>query len=166
MTFHNAQRFVYDGEIGWHRLVVGDTLGVVAFYDAMQRVWCLNGFFLHHLIVFDGVEDNFWRDDRQAAYFLVCKKLVGNFDYALLAYLFGREIVANGYLRVQVMQVEQSHHLICFVGGYVVNNGAILNGGDLQFFFSHLDNYAIKVKSCQPMIVLSARMSLSDIPKQ
>ncbi len=80
---------------GSHRLVFGDTLRVVALYDALQCVRSLDGLLLYDFVVFDDTQSDVRRNDRESVDFLIGKILVGNLDDALLANLLAWQVVAE-----------------------------------------------------------------------
>lgn len=41
---------------GFHRLVVGDTFGIVAFYDAFYRFGEFDRAFFNHFVITDGID--------------------------------------------------------------------------------------------------------------
>ena len=67
------------------------------------------------------------RNDRESVDFLIGKILVGNLDDALLADLLGRQVVADGNRSVHLLQLEQIHYLIGFLGWYMVDYGTVLD---------------------------------------
>jgi hypothetical protein len=87
MTFQNTPLLVYHIEDSLHWLIVGDALGIVALHNATQLVGCLNGFLLHHLVVADDIEHDFWSYDAKAGDFLLAEELVGNLDDSLASNL-------------------------------------------------------------------------------
>ena len=56
---------VGDMEISRHRFVVGNTLWIVAFYNAFNLIGCTYRFFLYYFVVTDDIEHNIRCYDRQ-----------------------------------------------------------------------------------------------------
>ena len=123
---NDAECSVYGMEDGGHWLVVGDTLRVVAFHDAFQRVRSSDRFLLHDFVVLDNTQSDVWSDNGEAVDFLVSEIFVSNLDDSLLANLFGRQVVADGDRGVHLLQLEQVDNLICLFGRYMVDYGSIL----------------------------------------
>ena len=124
---HDALHLIYGVEEGLHRLVVGDALRVVALYDALQCIWGLYGLLLYDFVVLDDAETDVRSHHRKAVDFLVGEILVGHLDDALLANLLGRKVVADGDRSIHLLQLEQIHYLIGFLGWYMVDYGTVLD---------------------------------------
>ena len=165
VTFQDSFLLVDHRKHGLHRLVVGITLLIIAFHDAVQLVGSFHALLLSHFIVADDVQYDFGGDDRELADLFIGEILVGYFDDAFFADLARGQIVSDGHLHVEVVEIEQANHLIGLVCGDVVNDGAILDGGHLQFFLSHNDSYA-GIYDVQSMMVLSFLMSSKVMPRQ
>ena len=127
MAAYDTEYLIYGVEEGLHRLVVGDTLRVVALYDALERIWSLYGLLLYDFVVLDDTQTDVWSHHREAVDFLIGKVLVGNLDDALLADLLGRQVVADGNRSVHLLQLEQVDYLIVFLGWYMVDYGTVLD---------------------------------------
>ena len=127
MAAYDTESLIYGVEEGLHRLVVGDTLRVVALDDAPERIWSLYGLLLHDLIVLDDTQSDVRSHHREAVDFLIGKVLVGNLDDALLADLLGRQVVADGNRSVHLLQLEQVDYLVGFLGWYMVDYGTVLD---------------------------------------
>ena len=65
MTFQYAMGFVHNVEDGMHRFVIGDTLRVVALYDAAKLVGGFHSLFFSNLIVMDDIQDKATTDKRE-----------------------------------------------------------------------------------------------------
>lgn len=50
-------------EMGGHRLVVGNTFGIVALDDALNNIGRFDGLLFHYLVVADDVKDDLWSYD-------------------------------------------------------------------------------------------------------
>ena len=125
-----GQDTVADVEVGRHRLVVGDALGVVALHNAAYLVRRLYGFLLDDFVVMDDVENDFWGYDGKSGDFIVGKELVTNLDDALHANFLGGVIITDGDGRLEIEESEKAGHLISLGGGYVIDDGALLDGGN------------------------------------
>ena len=124
---HDALHLVYGVEEGLHRLVVGDALRVVALYDALQCVRSLYGLLLYDFVVLDDTQSDVRSHHREAVDFLVGEVLVCHLDDTLLANLLGRQVVADGDRSIHLLQLEQIHYLIGFLGWYMVDYGTVLD---------------------------------------
>ena len=124
---YDAEHLVNGVEEGLHRLVVGDALRVVALYDALQRIWSLDGLLLYDFVVFDDTQSDVRRNDRESVDFLIGKILVGNLDDALLANLLAWQIVADSNRSLHLLQLEQIYYLIGLFGWYMVDYGTVLD---------------------------------------
>ena len=134
VALDDAAFLVDDVEAGGHGLVVGDALGVGTLHDAVQLVGQAHLTLLHHLVVADDVQLHVGRHDGDAVDLVVAEELVGNLDDALLAQLLAVEVEADGDVVVHVLQAQQRHHGKQFFGGDMVDDGAVLQRGYLQFF--------------------------------
>ena len=124
---YDTEHLVYGMEEGLHRLVVGDTLRVVALYDALQRIRSLDGLLLYDFVVFDDTQSDVRRNDRESVDFLIGKILVGNLDDALLANLLAWQVVADSNRSFHLLQLEQIYYLIGLFGWYMVDYGTVLD---------------------------------------
>ena len=125
-----GQDTVADVEVGRHRLVVGDALGVVALHNAAYLVRRLYGFLLDDFVVMDDVENDFWGYDGKSGDLIVSKELVADLDDALHTNFLGGVVVTDGYGRLEVEKSEEVGHLIGLGGGYVIDDGALLDGSN------------------------------------
>lgn len=53
---------------------------------------------------------------------------------ALFAYFFAAQVIADGNVLVDVVEMEQRNDFEQLFRGYVVDDGAVFEGGDFQFF--------------------------------
>ena len=127
MAAYDTEYLIYGVEEGLHRLVVGDALRVVALYDALQRIWSLDGLLLYDFVVFDDTQSDVRRNDRESVDFLIGKILVGNLDDALLANLLAWQVVADSNRSLHLLQLEQIYYLIGLFGWYMVDYGTVLD---------------------------------------
>ena len=135
-----GQDAVGNVEMGLHRLVVGDALGVVALYDTLDFVRGLDGFLLDNFVVADNVEDDFRRHNGETRDFGIGEELVRHLDDSLHADLLRGVVESDGDGGLQVEESQEAGHLIGLGSGYVVDNGAVLNGSNEAFFLVHLTN--------------------------
>ncbi len=137
-AIHTAERLelvVEHLHLGWDRLMVGDALWVAALYNADDLLWILHVLLLYDLVVLDDVERDVRRNDREAADLLVGDKAVGNLDDTLLAEGLRFEVGADGdgaWVRVKIKDLYDLEGHIC---GYMVDDGAVLDGADFEFGF-------------------------------
>ena len=86
MTFQNPMCLVNDMEDRIHRFVVGDALGIVAFYNAPKLVRCHHLLLLYHFIVINDVQHHVRCHDRQTGNLIIGEELVAHLDDSLCAY--------------------------------------------------------------------------------
>ena len=127
MAANDAECLIYCVEDGSHRLIVGDTLRVVALYDALQCVRSLYGLLLYDFLVLDDTQSDVRSHHGEPVDFFVGEILVGHLDDALLANLLGRKVVADSNRSIHLLQLEQIHYLIGFLGWYMVDYGTVLD---------------------------------------
>ena len=118
-----------DVETCRHGLVVGDALGVAAAHDSYELGRQRDTLLLHDVVVADDAKGEVGTDDGQLVQLLVAEVFVGNLDDALATHVLALEIVADGDGGGDVLQVQQADDLKKLVGWYVVDDGAVLNGG-------------------------------------
>ena len=87
LTVVAGQQTVLYVEESLHGLVVGDALGVVAFYDTTNLCWGLNGFLLYDLVVADDAENDIWSYYGETGNLVVGEELVRHLDNAFAAHL-------------------------------------------------------------------------------
>ena len=121
---------VVDVEVGRHRLVVGDAFGVVTLHDAAYLVGGLYGFLLDDFVVVYDVEDDLGGYDGESGDLIVSKELVADLDDALHANFLGGVVITDGNGRLEVEKSEEVGHLIGLGGGYVIDDGALLDGSN------------------------------------
>ena len=86
MAFENAMFLVNDMEDGAHGFVIGDTLRVIAFYNAPKLVRCHHLLLLYHFLVINDVQHHVRCHDRQTGDFIIREELVAHLDDSLCAY--------------------------------------------------------------------------------
>jgi len=117
-------------EMRGHWFIVRNTFGVVTPHNAVYFIGCLNGFFLHYFIIADDAENDFRGDDGKTWNFVIGKEFVAYLDDTFATNFLWRIIETDGDGGVQIEKPQQARHLIGLAGGYVVNDGALLNGGN------------------------------------
>ena len=90
--------------MGGHRLIVGNARGIVAFHNAFNDSWSLDGFLLNDLVVADDVEDDLRGHDGETRNLVVSKKLVADLDDTLVAEFLRGVVVTDGDGRLQIEQ--------------------------------------------------------------
>ena len=141
MAADNSECSIYSVEDSCHRLIVGDTLRIVAFYDAFECIRSLHGLFLHDFIVLDDTQTNVWSNYREAVNFLISEILVGNLDDSLFADFLGRLVVADSDRSVHLFQLEQVDNLIGLLGWYVVDYGTVFDSRNYELILIVSHNY-------------------------
>lgn len=136
MQFYIAFSVFDDGELGRHIvLFVGDAVGVEALHDVFDSLRDGHRLLVDDLEVLD-FDDGGGRSDKgNLVHVFGFKVLVGSFDKALGAVFLALYIDAEIHGRADSIQAQDLDDLEHFVGGDMVDDGAILNGGDCQFFF-------------------------------
>ena len=92
---------------GRHRFVVGDALGIGAFYDAAQFVGQFHFTFLHHFVVADDVQLYVGGNYGNAVYLIVAEELIRYFDDTLCSQLLAFEVETDSNVVVHLFQSQQ-----------------------------------------------------------
>ena len=139
-----AQRVLDDGELGRHVvLLVGDAVRVEALHDMLDALGDGHGLLFDDLEVLD-LDDGGSRGNKgNLVHVFGSKVLVGDFDEAFLAVFLALHIGAEIHGVADFLQAQDLDDLEDFVGGDMVDDGAILNGADGQFFFLFLSVYVV-----------------------
>ena len=137
LTLKNALLAIDNTETGEHRLIVGDALGVGAFHDSCNFVGQRHTLFLHNLIVTDDAERHVRSDHGKLVEFGIREEFVGNLDNTLVTHFSTLEIIADHDGGRDVFQMQETHHFKKFVGRYMVDDRAILDGGHHEFLTFH-----------------------------
>ena len=140
LAIHAAEGFVLhveDFHLGWDWLVVGDALRIAALHYADDLLRVLDVLLLHDLVILDDVEGDVRSNDREAADLLVGDEAVGNLDDTLLAQGLRLQVGADGDGIRVVIQIQDLDDLEGYVGWYMVDDGAVLDGADFEFGFLH-----------------------------
>ena len=114
-----------------HGFVVGDALRVGALDDADEFVGQGEFAFLYHFVVADDVQLDVGGYDGDAVYLVVGEEFVGYLDDAFLAQFLALEVEADGDVVAHVLQAEEGYYGEELFGGYVVDDGAVLQCGYL-----------------------------------
>ena len=127
--------FVHYIELGGHSLGVGDALGVGTFDKILDVVGYFGGEFLFHLVVFNG-DDGYKRsNESHFAHLFFGEVFILNLDDAFTAEFVALEVVANEYFVFVFFKSENMDYLINGLGGDMVDDCAIFDGRDDEFFF-------------------------------
>lgn len=134
-AYHDTGCAFNDIETCGHRFVVGDALGIGAFYDARDGVGKRNGVFLHHVEIADDVDHGVGGDEGDAVKRGVIEFDVGDLDDALRAELGADEVAANSDGMRGVFEAKDADNLEDDIRGDVVDDRAAFEGGHCEFFF-------------------------------
>ena len=125
-----------DGELGRNiMLLVGDAVGVEAFHNVLDAVRDGHCLLVHDFKVLDFDDGGSGGDKGNLVYVFGLKVLVGGFDEALGAVFLALHVGAEIHRGADSIQAQDFDDLEHFVGGDMVDDGAILDGGNSQFFF-------------------------------
>ena len=125
-----------DGELGRNiMLLVGDAVGVEAFHNVLDAVRDGHCLLVHDFKVLDFDDGGSRGDKGNLVHIFGLKVLVGSFDKALGAVFLAFYVDAEIHRGADFVQAQDLDDLEHFVGGNMVDDGAILNGGNCQFFF-------------------------------
>ena len=134
-----------DGELGRHiMLLVGDAVRVEALHDMLDAVG--NGYELlvDNLEVLDFDDGSGRGDQGNLVHVFRLKVFVGSLDEAFGAVFFALHVGAEIHGSFDFLQAQNLDDLEHFVGGDMVDDGAILNGAHGQFFlFFHSFEFKI-----------------------
>lgn len=133
-AFHDDMFFVDNVKDRGHRLVVGDALGVGAAYDVAQLIGQADRLFADDGVVLDDVDFGVGGKYGDFVQLVFLEIGVGDFYDALFAYFFAAQVIADGNIFVDVVEMEQRNDFEQLLRGYVVDDGAVFEGGDFQFF--------------------------------
>ena len=125
-----------DGELGRNiMLLVGDAVWVEALHDVFNAVRDSHRLLVDDLEVLDFDDGGGGGDQCDLVHIFGLKVLVGSFDKALGAVFLAFYVDAEIHGRADSIQAQDLDDLEHFVGGNMVDDGAILNGAHSQFFF-------------------------------
>ena len=125
-----------DGELGRNiMLLVGDAVWVEALHDVFNAVRDSHRLLVDDLEVLDFDDGGSRGDKGNLVHIFGLKVLVGSFDKALGAVFLAFYVDAEIHGRADSVQAQDLDDLEHFVGGNMVDDGAILNGAHSQFFF-------------------------------
>ena len=131
-----ALRILDDGELGRHVvLLVGDAVWVEALHDVLDALGNGHGLFFDDFKVLDFDDGGCRRDEGNLVHIFGSEVLVGDFDEAFLAVFLALHVGAEIHGVADFLQAQNLDDLEHFVSGDMVDDGAILNGGNGQFFF-------------------------------
>ena len=125
-----------DGELCRHVvLLVGDAVGVEALHDVLNAVGDADGLFVDDLKVLDLDDGGGGGDEGNLVDVFRLEVFVGDFDEALGAVFLALHVGAEIHWGADFLQAQDLDDLEDFVGGDMVDDSAILDGGYGQFFF-------------------------------
>ena len=125
-----------DGELGRHIvLLVGDAIGVEALHNMLDALGDGHGLLVDDLEVLDFDDGGSRGDEGNLVHVLRLEVLIGGFNEALGAVFLAFYVDAEIHRGADFVQAQNLDDLEHFVGGNMVDDGAILNGGNCQFFF-------------------------------
>ena len=126
--------FVHYIELGGHSLGVGDALGVGAFDKILDVVGNFGGEFFFHLVVFNGDDGYKWSNESHFAHLFFGEVFILNLDDTFAAELGALQVVADKHFVFVFFKAEDMDDPVDGLGGDMVDDGAVLNGGDDEFF--------------------------------
>ena len=125
-----------DGELGRNiMLLVGDAVWVEALHDVFNAVRDSHRLLVDDLEVLDFDDGGSRGDEGNLVHVLRLEVLIGGFNEALGAVFLAFYVDAEIHGRADSIQAQDLDDLEHFVGGNMVDDGAILNGAHSQFFF-------------------------------
>ena len=127
--------FVHYVEFGGHGFGIGDALGIGTFDEVLDVVGYFGGEFFFHLVVFNGDDGNKWGNEGHFAHLFFGEVFVLNLDDTFAAEFVALEVVANEYFVFVFFKSENMDYLINGLGGDMVDDCAIFDGRDDEFFF-------------------------------
>ena len=125
---------VDDVEFGGDGFAVGDALGVGAFDEVLDMVGYLGGEFLDDFVVLDGDDGDEGGYEGHFAHFVFGDVFVFDFDDAFASELGALQVVADKHFVFVFFKAEDVDDPIDRLGGDMVDDGAVLDGGDDEFF--------------------------------
>ena len=125
-----------DDELGGHVvLLVGDAVGVEALHNVFDALGNGHGLLPDDLEVLDLDDGGSGGNEGNLVNVFGLKVFVGDFDEALGAVFLALHVGAEIHGGADALQAQDLDDLEDFVGGDMVDDGAILNGAYGQFFF-------------------------------
>ena len=125
-----------DGELGRHVMFfVGDAVGVEALHDVLDAIRDGHGLLPDDLEVLDFDDGGGGGDEGDLVHVFGLEVFVGDLDEALGAVFLALHIGAEIHGVADFLQAQNLDDLEHLVSGNMVDDGAILNGGNSQFFF-------------------------------
>ena len=136
MQLDVALSILDDGELGRHIvLLVGDAIGVEALHNMLDALRDGHRLLVDDLEVLDLNDGSRGSDEGDLVHVLRLEVLIGGFNEALGAVFLAFDVDAEIHRGADFVQAQNLDDLEHFVGGNMVDDGAILNGGNCQFFF-------------------------------
>ena len=127
--------FVNDVKLGGYGLGVGDAFGVGTLDEVFHVVGDFSGEFLNDFVVFDGDDGDKGCDKRHLADFVLGEVFVFDFDNSFTSKFGAVEVVANEDFILIILKPEDADDAIDGFGGDMVDDCAVFNGRDDEFFF-------------------------------
>ena len=125
-----------DGEFGGHVvLLVGDAVGVEALHDVLDAFWNGHGLLVDDFKLLDFDDGGGGGDEGDFVHVFGSEVFVGSLDEAFGAVFLALHVSAEIHRCGDFLQAQDLDDLKHFVGGDMVDDGAILNGAHGQFFF-------------------------------
>ena len=116
-------------------LLVSDAVRVEALHDVLNALRDGHGLLLDDLKVLDLDDGGSGGNEGNLVHVFRSEVFVRDFDETFLPVFFALHVGAEIYGVADFLQASDLDDLEHFVGGDMVDDGAILNGGNGQFFF-------------------------------
>ena len=128
----------FNVEAAFHRLAVAGAVGIGAAEHFGNFVGQGQVAFGHHFEIGDSIDGGFGREQRQPVGGGIVERHAGNFDDVFAALGFAGQVEADGYGAAVMQQFELAQDGQAQPGGDVVDDGAVLDGFDAEFFIFHV----------------------------
>ncbi len=121
-----------------HGLIVADTFGVVAFYDADNLVGKFHTTLFNNVKIADNAQRNLWGNHGEAVEFLLGKEAVCNLYDALGPHRLALQSVTDeDSVVLKFFNTQQPDNFKQTVAGDMVDDGAVFYGGHHELFSFH-----------------------------
>ena len=161
--------FVDDVKLGRYSLGVGDALGVGTLDEVFNVVGDFSGKFFNDFVVFNG-NDGYQRcHKRHFAHFVFGEMFVLDFDDSFASKFGTLQVVTDKDFVFVTFQAENTDNAVDGFGGDMVNDCAVFDGRDNEFFFCFHDIVDMCImKLCNKELLLfctkdGGHKSLTDI---
>jgi hypothetical protein len=125
-----------DVELGGDVLEIGDALGVGTLDEILDMVGDFGGEFLNNTVVLNGDDRDKGGYKGNFGDFVLGEVFVFDFDDAFAAEFLAAEVVADEDFVFIFFEAKDADDLVDRFGGYVVDDGAVLDGADDHFFLA------------------------------